>query len=100
MSRYTIAAHDPRYDIVVGWDNRLETFFCQVFDTTVDTEDEAACVLWEGTALQAIPTVDALQTYLGPFTTIPEAMGAQLRCDQTQAIRRTPFQEMMLRLVQ
>jgi hypothetical protein len=100
MSRYTITAHDPRYDVVVGWDNPLETFFCQVFDTTVDTDDETACVLWEGTMLQAIPTVAALQVCLGQFATIPEVVCVQLCRDQAQATRRTPFQEMMLNLVQ
>jgi hypothetical protein len=47
MSRYTIPAQDPRYEVVVGWDDPLETVFGQVFDTTAG-EDEEECVYWEG----------------------------------------------------
>jgi len=98
MSRYTIPAHHPRYEVVVGWDNPLATFFCEVFNTTVDEDDDTACVLWEGTTLRAIGTVEALQTRLHLFATIPPAIIAQLRHDRAHAVPRSPLQEQMLRL--
>ena len=62
MSRYRIPADDPpddpRSDVMVGWDDPLETYFATVFDTT--TDEDAACVLWEGAARRALPTVAAL----------------------------------------
>jgi hypothetical protein len=97
MSRYPIPAHDRRYQVVVGWDGPLETYFAQVFDTTQD-DDDTACVLWEGHALRAIATVEALHTCLRPFATIPSAIIAQLRHDCTHAVPRSPLQERMLQL--
>ena len=48
MSRYTIPAQDPRYVVVVGFDNPFDTFFCEVCDTAAE-DDDTACILWEGT---------------------------------------------------
>jgi hypothetical protein len=97
MSRYPIPAQDPRYEVVVGWDDPLDTFFGQVFDTTAG-EDEEACVYWEGAGYRACQTVDALQASLSPFATIPDPVVAQLRADQQHAVPRSPFQEQLLRL--
>jgi hypothetical protein len=100
MSRYRIPAHDPRYEVVVGWDSPLETFFCQIFDTTVDEDDETYCVLWEGMTFQSISTLDMLQTHVSQFATIPEAICIQLRSDQEHATPRSPLQNRLLRLFQ
>lgn len=89
----------PRYDLIVGWDNPLDTFFYQVFDTTVDDE-ETACVRWEGTTWRAIPTVEALQARLAGFAMLPETVCTQLRRDQEQATPRSPLQNMLRHLLQ
>ena len=60
MSRYTIAAQSPRYEVIVGWDPPMQTLFGQVFVTTAEEDDEA-CVLWVGLEVQALTTVAALQ---------------------------------------
>jgi hypothetical protein len=75
----------------------LETYFTQVFDTTQD-DDDMACVLWEGNALRAIATVEALHACLRPFATIPPAIIVQLCHDRTHAVPRSPLQERMLQL--
>src|SRR5262245_50245471 len=31
MSRYAIAPQDPRYEVIVGWDPPMQTYFGQVF---------------------------------------------------------------------
>jgi hypothetical protein len=97
MSRYPIDSHDPRYQVIVGWDDPMETYFAQVFDTTQD-DDDTACILWEGHALRAITTVEALYACLRPFATIPPAIIAQLRHDRTHTVPRSPLQERMLQL--
>jgi hypothetical protein len=74
----------------------LETYFAQVFDTTQD-DDDTACVLWEGNALRAITTVEALHACLYPFATIPPAIIIQLHHDRAHAVPRSPLQEHMLR---
>ena len=100
MSRYSIPAYDPHYEVVVGWDSPLATFFCQAFDTTADEDDETSCVLWEGMTFQSIPTLDMLHAHVGQFAAIPEAICMQLRSDQEHATSRSPLQDTMLRMFQ
>src|SRR5262245_28101653 len=63
MSRYSVPAQHPALTVTVGWDNPLVTFFAQVFDPAIE-EDADACLLWIGTAPEALPTVAALQAQL------------------------------------
>jgi hypothetical protein len=98
MSRYTLTAHDPRSTVVVGWDTPLATFFCQVFDTRLDADEETACVLWEGTQVGALVSVEEVQACLTPFATLPGALCAQLRQAQAQAPSRRPAPATLLRL--
>ena len=96
MSRYAIPAAHPPYAVIVGWDDPLETYFAHVFDTTMDADDNAAWVLWEGAALRAIPTVDALQNRLQAYATIPPEVVAQLHQDSANPRPRSPLQERMV----
>jgi hypothetical protein len=98
MSRYRIPPDDPRYEVIIGWDDPLETYFATVFDTTVD-EDDAACVLWVGGALRALPTVAALQDCLQAYATIPPEVVAQLRKDHANTRPRSALQERMLQML-
>ena len=98
MSRYCFPAHDPRFTVVVGWDNPLVTFFAEVFDPLIDDEDEAS-VLWIGTAPQAMPTVATLQAQLVGWATIPAALVAHLTREQEAATPPTPLQRWVLQLL-
>jgi len=91
MSRYSIPAQDPALTVIVGWDNPLGTLFAQVFDPAI-ADDEEACLLWIGTAFQAIPTVAALQARLAGWATIPAAVVDRLTRDQQAATPPTPLQ--------
>ena len=100
MSRYIIPAYETRYHVVVGWDAPLATFFGEVWDITVpDEDDEAACVVWAGAALRALPTVDALQTCLEAFATIPHAVSVQLQQDCAATSPRSPLQARLLQML-
>lgn len=99
MSRYRIPADDPRYDVIVGWDDPLETYFATVFDTIVTEDDAAACRLWAGAALRALPTVEALRNCLQAYATIPPEVVAQLRQDHATTRPRSLLQERMLQLL-
>ena len=92
MSRYSIPAQNPALTIVVGWDNPLLTFFAQVFDPSIE-EDEEACLLWIGTAPEAIPTVAVLQTQLAGWAAIPHDLVDRLTRDQQSATPPTPLQQ-------
>jgi hypothetical protein len=91
MSRYSIPAQQPGLSVIVGWDNPLQTLFAQVFDPSIE-DDEAACLLWIGTAPEAIPTVAALQAQLAGWATIPPDIVARLLRDQHAATPPTPLQ--------
>jgi len=67
------------------------TFFAQVFDPSIE-EDAEACLLWIGTAPEAIPTVTALQAQLVGWATIPADIVDHLRRDQHAATPPTPLQ--------
>ena len=69
----------------------LVTFFAQVFDPSIEEDDEAD-LLWLGTALQEIPTVAALQAQLAGWATIPPAIVDRLTHDQQAATPPTPLQ--------
>jgi len=91
LARSLSSAQDPCFTVVVGWDNPLATFFAQVFDPSIDDDDEAY-VLWIGAAPQAIPSVAALQAQLAGWATIPPAIVAQLTRDQQAATPPTLLQ--------
>jgi hypothetical protein len=92
MSRYRISAQQPGLTVIVGWDHPLYTLFAQVFDPSIE-DDEAACLLWIGTAPGAIPTVAALQAQLVGWATIPPAILDCLTHDQQTATPPTPLQQ-------
>jgi hypothetical protein len=87
MSRYSISAQQPGLTVIVGWDNPLTTFFAQVFDPSIE-DDEAACLLWIGTAPEAIPTVAALQAQLVGWAAIPPTSWTASRATSRQPRRR------------
>jgi hypothetical protein len=91
MSRYRIPAQHPPLTVIVGWDNPLQTLFAQVFDPSIE-DDEDAYLVWIGTALQDITTVAALQAQLAGWATIPADIVAQLTRDQQAATPPTPLQ--------
>ena len=96
MSRYTIPAQDPRYEVIVGWDPPMQTYFGQVFLITTE-EDDTACVLWVGLEVQALTTVAALQDALQAYATLPAAVVAQLEHDQAST---SPPSALQVRLLQ
>jgi hypothetical protein len=99
MSRYRIPPDDPRYEVIIGWDDPLETYFATVFDPPVDADDGAACVLWVGSALRALPTVALLQACLRGYATIPADVVAQLQQDGAHTTPRSPLQERMVQMM-
>lgn len=94
MSRYTFRGTDPRYQLVVGWDGPLKTFFAQVEDlawaTHGETIDEAASigdtrseglVLWVGST-QPILSLEAISRALALYGTLSEELSRQLEQDR------------------
>ena len=91
MSRYSIPAQNQALTVVVGWDNPLQILCAQVFDPSIEDEEEAD-LLWIGTALQEITTVAVLQAQLVGWATIPADIVDRLLHDQHAATPPTPLQ--------
>lgn len=83
MSQYSFRA--VGHEIVVGWDNPLETFFVQVWDESSDADDP---VLWVGTTPEAVATVEALSALVRPYGEISDELLKKLREDF--ALREPP----------
>ncbi len=69
MSLYGINDEDDEYDIVVGWDPPLQTYFARV-EPPGDTEPEDV-VFAIGRRAREVPTVVALKDALEGWATIP-----------------------------
>jgi hypothetical protein len=80
MSRYPIEAKDPKYAVVVGWDNPLQTFFGQVIDKTSDRDWDLK--LWAGTNPREIGSIAELQDRLKEYAVIPKEVQNALAFDQ------------------
>jgi hypothetical protein len=83
MSRYCIHPRKPQYEIVIGWDKPLHTFFAQVWDKESISEDPE---LWVGVAFGQVPTCEHLEQILKPYAAIPEHICIQLTKDKEQPV--------------
>lgn len=84
MSRYTIPNN-----FIVGYDNPLETFFAQQYDT-----DEE--VVWETNSFEKLTTLDQLKTELSAKgVTLPPEIERLLVTDQMLAPGPTELQRRM-----
>lgn len=77
MSRYHLES-SVYADIVVGWDAPLGTYFVQVWNSKDDDEP----VLWLGTDLHELASVDALQVALADYCSVPLTVQEQLLNDK------------------
>ena len=80
MSRYEVPTRNEQYEVVVGWDPPLDTFFAHVFDHTHGHEDDDP-VFEIGQRRGAVPTVSALGEALASYATLPLALQEQLGAD-------------------
>lgn len=94
MGRSRIPANNPNQHIILGWDKPLETFFAQVYDSTVD-EDENP-ILWLGaTPGDEINSVEQLQDRLsqsGYLSYIPPSTQLELARQQKESEPPSPLQ--------
>lgn len=76
MSRYEFTISET-LQCTVGWDPPLGTFFAQV-----RTPGPYGLLFWIGTSIKECADLNTLYTYLKPYTTVPDAIKAQLQADQ------------------
>ena len=83
MSRIDVRS-DELYNVTVGWDPPLQTFFGQVFDRKaeeVDPDGGPCVVLWVG-AGERIATVEHLAELMARYVTLDEETKLQLVRDK------------------
>jgi hypothetical protein len=102
MSRYLIPAIQVEHRIVVGWDSPLASFFAEVIDLNVEAaiergecseEDVDSTILWVGTMLGEIPTLEQLQAEIAPFALLSTDIVEQLQSDYDQPWFPSPMQQ-------
>lgn len=104
MSRYRIPptsallATIPHAEVVVGWDNPLESFFGQIVDPD-RPEDQDETVYWIGTTPQQISTLEDLCQAMAPYGSIETDTRAALAHDWQARTPPTPLQRHMLALL-
>ena len=90
MSRHSLVPlpeHGAIYEIAIGWDRALGTFFVIVFGTFDDDDsapggDELTPLLWEGAAPGALITPEATIAFAAPYAVIPDGLAALLAADR------------------
>lgn len=80
------------YEVAIGWDRALATFFVIVFGAPDDDDDdgfaggdhsdELSPLLWEGTAPGAFSTPEAAIALAASYATIPDGLAARLARDR------------------
>lgn len=90
MSRHSLQPLPGRgmiYEVAIGWDRPLGTFFVIIFGTPDDDDpacdrDELTPLLWEGTAPGALSTPDAAIALASSYAVIPDGLAAHLAADR------------------
>lgn len=98
MSRHSLQPLPGRgaiYEVAIGWDRPLATYFVIVFGTpeTDDDEDfdqsddgsELLPIFWEGTAPGALATPEAAIALAAAYAVIPDGLAARLAADRAAA---------------
>jgi len=84
MSRYSLKPLLERSDIfevAVGWDPGLDTFFVMVFGV-VEAGHDPEVLHWLGGQLKQIVTVEELQAEVLPYAELPVELVSRLMGDQ------------------
>lgn len=77
MSRHELPAADG-FEVVVGWDPPLGTFFAQVWDRRVDEDDPAAEVLWIGCTPGEIRDPQTVCDAVTRWARVPDGLAREL----------------------
>jgi hypothetical protein len=88
MSRYVYKGKEG-YEIVVGWDNPLQTFHAEIRG---GRERSECTQTWLGTYPEEIQTLEALAARVEPYGEIPPQIMAKVRDDYEQRTSPTPLQ--------
>ena len=83
MSRYKIESKDENYELIVGWDPPLCTYFFTVYDKRLEGSDYDV-VDWKGKSLYEIQSVKDLVAKFSKWGEIPDYIKNQLYREQPE----------------
>lgn len=87
MSRYSLrplAGHADLFEVALGWDPGLGTYFVTVFGTP-DHTCEPDIRLWRGTRPREIGTTAEVIAIAATYAEVPEGLARQLEIDRLQS---------------
>lgn len=76
-----LAQHSDIFEVAVGWDPALETFFVMVFGVA-DAGGDPDVRHWRGGQPRQVVTVEELQAEVSPYAELPMELVSRLRGDQ------------------
>ena len=82
MSRYAI--EHPEYQVIVGWDEALETYFAQLEPSPGSDSEEL--LLWSGTSPGENQEVADIAQALKMYATIPSDVQLSLERDRSSIL--------------
>jgi len=89
MSRHDLIPFSKNYDVTVGWDPPLETFFAQVEDLLLARQDDDdAMVVWVGTSYREILRPEDLAVHVAQYAALTDVDLAILRADRAATLDR------------
>lgn len=91
MSRIRIPGKELRYEVVVGWDNPIGTFYAQVYDLETDNGHEP--VMWTDNNIQHIDMIEHLLVQADFIDRLHPKIKEQLNRDRDNSGPITPLQE-------
>ena len=103
MTRYSLKPLPRRsdlYEVAVGWDPALETYFLVVFGAPIHgLEPEVRH--WSGGRPRQISNVEDLRQEVKDYATLEPKVISQLQADQTMRLAETPWRmsKIVLRLL-
>lgn len=87
MSRYSLKPlpeHPDLFEVAVGWDAGLDTYFIMAFGVP-DAAHEPAIRLWRGTSLRDITSTGVLLAIARTLAEMPVDLAAKLHLDRLAA---------------
>ena len=87
MSRHDLIPFSKQYDVTVGWDPPMETFFAQVEDLILARQgNDDAMVVWFGTSFRDILRPEDLAVHVAQYATLTDDYLAILRADRAATL--------------
>ncbi len=101
MSRHLIRS-DEQFEVVVGYDDPLDTYFVQVYDIPAqkaDPDGEDVLIVWAGEMPAEITDVYVVVALVAPYKKMNEAEIEGLRMERGNRRQPTAFQRETFRKI-